>query len=541
LKKLMCAELTPENVNHFLQQFLGVSPPKSVKLLQVEQFNSLASILIASAEERERAYTGRKISHLPIMGYKTMGKTLLTDPARNLCELMHVYSDLEKTEEWFGFYELIAHVVAKKELFSAYPPSAELPDKPHWRVGHLIPGPKSASGEMRWYYVDSVTDDNEGDVNYVLLPACELQAIAGKPPPCIKLYRSTVSDQDALDAIDSIAADFNPYGSPGSVNPWKGDGYELPYFLERTIPIWVGYLLLAEQLLKEDDKQEHAIGVLSNAIQEYKKSHRHLLPRHRELLSKLMGSQDPHMLFQMLYREAERMRELPSHKINQDIVFCGHSLGGTLAQFGMNYFGVHQGRIPTPGCDFVCYSCDSPSIDTKHDREFMQFGKKHKEVICALGQKWKIFHLFEYGDMIPLAGESHLGTTDYNPDEDCWLTVDIRVYKPIEHSENLAILIPPTHGRRFGLAKENSDYEWTSLTPRQLAAYDHSWKLSPELLEVFGYPSLISPKLVEISRRILSLGSRPLLYLMDKIHDYTFPEKVLRDSDGVFFCRYVNP
>lgn len=526
-------------LSSFLNRFLGTSTPAEVKKLSPEKFNQLAGILMPSEEDRERCFTGRKIRHLAILGYKTMGDYSVPDPARNIFESLHIYSDLEKAEDWLNFYELITHVVCKKELFSAHPPSPRYPEKPEWHVGRLIPAPASVSGEKRWFYVDAMTDDNEGDLNYVLLPACDHYVREDRALPFIKLYRSTASNREALDSVDSIAADFNPYGSPGSLHPEKGDGYEFPYFHERTIPLWVGYILHIGNLLQnpvEDEKK--ILGLLKTAIEEYKKGFRYLSKERARFISTLQANTDPTEVYSLLYQEADRMRELPSYKTAQDIIFCGHSLGGALAQFGMNYFGSHRNRIPCPRYNFVCFEIDGPAANTKDDREFMQFGRCHSEVIRGLGQNWRITHRFEYGDIIPLAGESHQGTTGYDKEMDEeWLTMDVHVFKPLEEAKALEILTAPTHGRRIGQAEESRDYTMMPLSPADLWTLDHAWKLNPRLRFAYGFPVVLSPKLVEVSRRFFSFGSRPILYLMDIVYNYSTPEKVPRDKWGVFFCR----
>ena len=102
--------------------------------------------LIEKDAEPETIFTGRKITHLAITGYKTMGNRNVYDPCRNLFEGLHIFQELTREN---GNYELLSEVIAKKSLWSRYPlRPVELPFLPPFkqqkdvrRVGKIIPFP----------------------------------------------------------------------------------------------------------------------------------------------------------------------------------------------------------------------------------------------------------------------------------------------------------------------------------------------------------------------------------------------------------------
>jgi len=241
----------------------------------------------------------------------------------------------------------------------------------------------------------------------------------------------------------------------------------------------------------------------------------------------------------LLMAEAESSRELPKYKRAQDLVFLGHSLGGALAQYGANLFCPSSRRIPCPGCNLTCRSYNGPATNTSIDQNFMQFGREHRELIQGLSQHWKIFHQLEYGDFVPEAGESHLGTADFHEDIDSeWLDVQIQIFRPLESAHALPITTCPTHGRRIGQALPNFDYELRNLTPGQLSEYDHAWVLSGDLRETFGYRILLSPTITEIARRSIGAVGVPLMHLGSSVNGYFQSENIKRNYDGIFTCEY---
>jgi hypothetical protein len=517
----------------FLDRWLGNMIPDSIQHLMPEQLNALIAMIWPSNEDLARALTGRQITHLAICGYKTMGNPNQSDPSRDQAELLQIFSDLQKTEDWDNFYELLAHVAVKKNLFREYPDG----EKSVWRTGIIIPAPKTKEGESRWFYVAKVRDDGEGNLNYILLPAVKSYRIDGRPMPMIHLYRSTNSDRNAIDSIGSIENDLNPQGAPGSLGEDTSKGMKGGYFFNRTIPLWVAFLLDGENQLpeKQSPSYRQALDELERMLDESE------YPDHAKLekIANLRAADNPAEMRAFLFAEAEARRELPKFKRSQDIVFVGHSLGGALAQYGANYFAPGSRRIPCPGCNLICRSYNGPATNSSIDRGFMQFGRTYRELIKGLGQHWKIFHQFEYGDFVPEAGESHLGTEEYHPEYDQdWLDVHIQIFRPLEGAHALPITTCPTHGRRIGQAVPNFDYQLNTLTASQLSEYDHSWMLSGDVKQLFGYRILISPLITEILRRAIGAVSVPLIHAGSSIYGYFKPERVQRNYEGVFSCEY---
>ena len=225
-----------------LDYLLGSPPPETSQELDQDRFNAIVDLVRVPDTMRDRVYTGRKISHLPVTGYYTMAGRNLFKPYIDQQEALQAFPSLEKQEDWHNFHEMLAHVICKKHLIRRHPDEK-------WRVGALIAAPNDADGKRRWFRVDSWVDDNRGDFNYTLVPAC-----SGISMPHIKLYRSTASDPYNMNGWTSVEADLNPSSAPGRGDRNYGDPYELPFFRDRTIPIWVGYLMLGRERLANANK-----------------------------------------------------------------------------------------------------------------------------------------------------------------------------------------------------------------------------------------------------------------------------------------------
>jgi hypothetical protein len=473
---------------------IGRHAPDSFRDFQTQEWhNRIVDALMPTESELERAFCGRKIEGRAVAGAKTQGDGAVPDPSYDLFELFHIFPDLRK-EDWNNYHELLAHIVVKKQLFT----KGACQD---WRVGLVIPAP-SDRGMKRWMVVSSVLNDNGGSLNYGLEPLRKLD-----PLPMIKLYRSTTFQSSQMSPMDTVAADLNPYGSPGTLNPGAGDKYELIDFDKSTIPLWMGYTLA------NDPKR---------ALSEYTRA-----------TGQTIAYENENDLSSKLLKRAEELGELPRQKQQRDIVFVGHSLGGGLAQDALCRFAIARGRIPCRGFRFVCHTFDAPSIDTKSDKAFAQFGKEHGKLIEKLGPKWLIKFDFEYGDAVPLWGESHLGTNG-NTD---WIESDIQIRRPVEGSRAPEITTAPTHLRRFGLLRAERDYTVTKIAPKDLYAFDHAWLLTGKQRHTFGLRFLTSPKLVELARRIIAVFTRIWFWIANKLYSRYNDWKPRVDREGVFFRR----
>lgn len=550
-QKTSSSDVTREDLERYLA---SITDPNKTKLSLTPNstIHEYVSMMVATENERNLSFTGRKISHLAIMGFHTMGNRQIACPARDMFELLHIFSDLEREQDWSNYYELLSHVVVKKSLFRKNDVGSENKDEQQWHVGLIIPAPKTKGGAHTWYYNNECVDDGNGNVNYTLIPISEQTDKKYHTDPMIKVYRSTASDKNAMNWQDSVQADLNPHGSPGSLNPDISYKYEKNVFHKRTIPLWVGYTLAAYTLIGElkqlnpnsltySSTQETINEFLYQMTESLKKYIETFFPEDLDIIDRIQELKKEEKyteLKQALATLAEKYDELPQKKIPQNISFVGHSLGGSLAQFGTYYFGTRVDRIPLPNCFVSCYASDSPKIDTDKDIAFMQFGRKHKKLLALLGKKWKIYHQLEYGDFVPQAGGSHLGTNGYNDIEDSpWLDFKARVFRPLPSATAQSITTAPTHGRRIGTAAPGIDHVTTNLTPRELYTFDHALLLTGNLANVFGYAIFKSPIITEKARKIIARA----LYPVNRIVDSIVGNKIgSRDKNGVFYASVEN-
>jgi hypothetical protein len=547
---------TLANLKIFLLDLGVAHPVQSVKDLPPPAFNKVVEMIMPSDDERKRSFTGRKIRHLCVMGFNTMGDPDIPCRCRDLFELLHIYDDLRKEEKWKNFFELLSHVVVKKSIYreSLQPDSTGQTV----RVGLLIPGPSSVGGGRRWFYNEAFYDDSNGNVNYVLLPACNgYRSADNRPLGLIKLYRSTASNKNAENSRDSLMADLNPDGAPGSLKPELSLPYEKGHFFDRTIPVWMGHLLLAMKARRWAESSAGLDSVQQNVLDSMRSDH---LQRAVETFTTYMTKFHPEESIEALihfYEEKEyskveaaligyghEYREDPRYKTPQDMSCVGHSLGGALAQEGTYYFSAYYGRMPLPGHQFICYSSDGPAMKNSQDRAFMKFGQDNREMFKQLGVKWRVYHQFEAGDPVPQSGGSHIATTGYDAyhDQD-WLDVVVGVFRPLEGAEALSIVAPPTHGRRIGTAVDERDYTYTRITPKDLADFDHPnrvFGLNGRIRKIWGYKLLNNPRLTEKVRTVAGWFLKKTR-LMNFIENLDRNEVGVRDQNGVLAIRHSPP
>ena len=520
-----------------IEKISGRNPCPSVQSLSFNSFNAIVSMIMPSDEERERSFTGRKIRHLAVMGYNTMGDPNIPCRCRELFELLHIFGDLRK-DNWKNFFELLAHVVSKKSVYRENRVHDE--NEQTVRTGLLIPGPNVEGKTRRWYYVDGFYDDSEGNVNYVLLPACKEDA---KTAPMVKLYRSTASNRNAENSYDSIMADLNPRG-PGSLRPDLSLRYGKEQFFERSIPVWMGYLLSSTKDPKSshpegDTEAAKRIAFLKKSFDNFKEYMAQLHPEESiEEITALREHGEFDQLRTKLYEYGEKFRERKEDKIGQDIACVGHSLGGALAQQGTYDLTVTYGRMPLSNHQFICYSSDGPATTNEQDRKFMEFGRSHRKMFLEQKVTWMVCHQFEAGDIVPESGGSHLGTTEHSPEKDDWLKEHVGVFAPRDGATALSIVTPATHGRRIGTAVNTKDYSFSVVTPGELATYDHSFYLPSKLRKIWKYRLLNSPKLAERVRSTVGhvLQQVGVLRVLDNLGGGGVGR---RDADGVLAVRYA--
>lgn len=513
----------------FLASLTGVA---SVRKLPSTVFNQVVDLLMPSAQERERAYTGRKIFGKAIVGWNTQGESGIFNPSRDLFEHMQVFGEMERTNDWGNYHELSTHITCKKNLYRKNTLDQG------WHLGVLVPSPLSPTGEKRWYVNTVFVDDGQGNFNYGMEPACDNYQNDARALPFIKNYRSTAADNSQIDWMETFEADLNPYGPPSSINPQYSYHEEKKDFHERTLPLWVGYLLYAEK----SGQQVH----FQKAIDEYVhclKSPGATPPEKLQMAHAAQSSASSATIQKFLRDEATLHRELPEFKIAQDISCLGHSLGGSLAEFAIYYYGPRKHRIPLPNYNYICYASRGPAIYTYQDEVFMNFGRQNAELLAALGQRWKVRLQLEYGDFIPESGQSHLGTTGWDPAKDnAWLELNTTVFRPLETAQALPINTISTHGRRTGMAIEGRDFTQTTIDVPLLQQFDHDWWMSEQLIDLFGYRILRSAKLVEFGRLTAAIVTRPFMIAALKIYNHLHPEIIpANEKFGVIFMRYKKP
>lgn len=532
----------------FIQAIVG-DEAISLDSLPASQVNALISILMPSDDELKQIYTGREIKHLAICGYSTMGSTDETDACRDTFELLHTFSDM-KGGDWTNYYEMLGHVAAKKSLYHKY----IVDGKPEWRVGALIPGPTDeATGEI-WYQVESVSDDEMGNLNYMLLPVTDKYRTGGKLPPAIKLFRSTAMSAGSIDSIDSVVADLNPYGSPGDTDPTDTFSREKVYFDDRTIPLWVGYLLQGQSIRERGGELSDAYKAFQKGVEELVYCMKNdgsyddlimdpvdvkdiLLTAKAQLRHEVLEEME-----QFLISVAEQTKEHPKYKKAQDITAAGHSLGASLSQRAMYDFITLRRRVMLPGCTFTCVTSDPPGIGTAKDKAFIAYGRDAAALMKELGQKMRIVHRFEKGDIVSQGGESHLGTNGYAKDkDDSWLEIDISVFSPLETSEALAITTMPTHGRRFGRTIADIDHRVAKVTAEELYRLKHTIIVPKSIQETFGSSRVLrSPVVTDFIRRMVGRVVSPILRVVELVTE-RIQNTPGEPGSGIFYATKDKP
>ncbi len=255
-----------------------------------------------------------------------------------------------------------------------------------------------------------------------------------------------------------------------------------------------------------------------------------------------IDSDEEHYLFkkmQALKREANFLRdlffslgeaceEMPWQKINQEILFAGHSLGGAQAQGGVWHFLFSKGRVPLPGCYVYCYANDAPKVSRHDNQGFMSHGRALESTLVANGNRFFIYHKEDgRGDPVPESGDQHLGTCPSGGREyRNWLKVVINVFRELPTTTLPEITMCSAHEGRTGKAIAHlrpqgpespilPDVVYTALSQEDLWRFGQSVILPRDLRAVFDYRLFLSPLMTEKVRRsligrVVYLGVRAL-------------------------------
>lgn len=217
--------------------------------------------LIPDKDERKKAYTGRKIRQ-PMDGVYATADRNEYKPWIDQQELMQSFSELVKVSDLNGYHEVLSHVISRKHLARK--------TSSGYKVGTLIPTPlfdkegKVIKGSFSYYRVTSCIS-NRYNYSYTLEPANPKENL-----PTIKLCRNTPTTSASQDAYFAQISDFNYFNSPGRLGLNLLENSEKPFFDQRSIPLWVGYLELA----KKGGAPAQKLKALKNAVDALEKEER---------------------------------------------------------------------------------------------------------------------------------------------------------------------------------------------------------------------------------------------------------------------------
>lgn len=214
--------------------------PEISEVLSPGQMQAIMRIFKLAPSELNNAYTGRKIYKFIISGYTNAGSKEYK-PWIDQQQLLQTLAKMEGCNNELEYQEKLAFVLAKNNLVREHP--LEL-----FRVGAIIPGLKDVDGSEHYYKVASFVSNSYGIVSLTLEKVCDDPDLSG-----IKAFRSTAASDYSLQAYESLLQDFFLVSSPGYKGTGLSDPYEREFFDARSIPIWVGYMLL-----EQDEKDPQA-------------------------------------------------------------------------------------------------------------------------------------------------------------------------------------------------------------------------------------------------------------------------------------------
>lgn len=284
--------------------------------LPIEIFSEILPIIHFSDEEKKKALTGREIFGFIRSGYTNAGLGQYK-PWVDQHQLTQFYPELIQNSSMTSYYEKLAHVVVKVHLAREHPTEG-------FRVGALIPAPPShAGGPLRWYKVTSCVSNSYGIFSITLESACNDPSL-----PAIKLYRSTASSRYALHSQSTVTNDLNNFNAPGYQGIGLTDKYEEKFFKDRTIPVWLGYNIQAQNDLENDSLIE-AVQNLRQAenalLEEFNQNHRikslkEIIQGHDFLLNDLERKMHPMSCFLALFKCGKLSKKWDYARLYQQLV-----------------------------------------------------------------------------------------------------------------------------------------------------------------------------------------------------------------------------
>jgi hypothetical protein len=500
MKKSGFREASKENMTRFLDLVFKNRKIHDVENLECAPFQTLIEMMQPCLEERARAFTGRKITARAISqatNYEGDKKELY-----EFFELLHLFSEIEKMSDEKDFYELLASVIAKKEEpFGIAKIAQDMTSE-----GLLLPGVQKGGARI-WYYLHAFMREKNGNGSMLLLPATHAYKAAR-----LKVFTGkTLETNRKMDPEKRSQLDF-----------------EHETFVASSIPLWVGYLLQAQKL--------------KAVSQEYTKEAIEALKKAKELFFEVASDEEridnllPDALLAFLLGRAEERKELEKFKQVQDVVFLGHSLGGSLAQVWTHHWFAQEKRIPLPHSSFHLYVTNSSGVDDECDERFMQFGRAHQQLFSSLHIQVHVHIQLEYGDFIISNGETYLGIAGYSEEDRTWLRVRAEVFSPLETARLKAITTLPIHERRKAGGELGQDFRITGVEPNQLYGCKHAWWLKHDFSKIFGYGDVINTKVIELVRKVVSAVIMPLRTLYDWIYEKISNEERGAEENKRFIC-----
>lgn len=246
-RKLKRKWATPKkgDFTNWVNQLNQAGAARSFDDLTMTALNELMTLFLPDDEACFRSLTGRGTYGF-IRSYYSHAETGEYKPWVDQQDVLQTVILLRGQKDPDIFYEKLAHVIVKKHL------ARDNPDG-DYRVGELIPAPLGTSGQQAWYVVTSCISTPTGFHSYTLE-----SAVPGEPLDKIKLYRSTASNPCSLRYSESIQNDLNCINSPGYEGVGMAEKYERLFFFESSVPVWVGYMTLAERELKTKSPDREA-------------------------------------------------------------------------------------------------------------------------------------------------------------------------------------------------------------------------------------------------------------------------------------------
>lgn len=198
--------------------------------LRPQDFNGLLSALRAPNDDYKNSVFINKlelseVTSLPgnyLHGWiNSRGARALEDEER-----LRLYEEIETlgASDQARYSELIAKILVKKHLFY------EKNERNTLKLGMIIPAPKDADNNLRFYCIKEMMDTGLGKFGYKLVPATKKY---GEDMPDILLFRSSSTLPTAMDSFTSFLTDIN-FTPPGYLSKNVSVDQEIDWMTKAT-------------------------------------------------------------------------------------------------------------------------------------------------------------------------------------------------------------------------------------------------------------------------------------------------------------------